>query len=404
MVLLSDADRSEVTLSRLAEDLALLNALGVRLVLIQSTRKAIDAYIQETGQHSAYHGPRRITDESLLDTISDLAGRYRLEFRGLFVRAEHRNRGNTPLISGSFVTAKPLGVHEGVDHKLTGSVRRVDSEAIQDQLNLGAVVYLDHLAHSPAGQLYNLASEEVATEAAMALHADKLILMGETATCIDSDGQAISELALPELSAVVPMQTQEMQRRLYAAERAIRGGVSRAHVLDASSDGAILTELMTTSGTGTLITAQPVATVRQARFDDLAGLLHLLAPLEAVGALVHRSREKLEAEIDHFSVCEQDGRILGSSALYPLDQGVAELAALAVDPDKSHQSIGSRLLQHIEAEAKEQGIHTLFVLTTLASDWFKERGFIQVAVDELPSNRQALYNYQRNSLILKKQI
>lgn len=404
MVLLSDADRSEVTLSRLAEDLALLSALGVRLVLVQSTRNAIDAYIQNQGQQSAYHGPRRITDEALLGVISDLAGRHRLEFRGVFVRAEYRNHGKTPLITGSFVTAKPLGVHEGVDHKLTGSVRRVDARAICAQLDQGAVVYLDHLAHSPAGQLYNLASEEVATETAIALNADKLILLGETPSCVDGEGRAISELALQELPTVMPWQSDEMKRRLAAAERAIRSGVARSHVLDASADGAILTELMTAAGTGTLITAEPVAIVRQARTEDLAGLLHLLAPLEAAGALVHRSREKLEAEIDHFFVCEQDGRILGSAALYPLDTGVAELAALAVDPDKSKQAIGSRLLAHVEAQAIGRGIHSLFVLTTQASDWFKERGFVSVAVDELPSNRQALYNYQRNSLILKKPI
>lgn len=402
MVLLSDADRSEVTLSRLAEDLVLLNALGVRLVLVQSTRHRIDAYIREQGDQSAYHGSRRITNETLLAAITHHVSEFRLEFRGLFLRAQHRNHASSALVTGSFVTAKPLGVHEGVDHKLTGSIRRINAEAIRAQLDLGAVVYLDHLAHSPAGQLYNLASEEVAAETAIALRADKLILLGQTPACLAADGSPVSELALPQLPDIRAGQSAEMQRRLNAAERAIRGGVARSHVLDASADGAILTELMTTSGTGTMLTALPVAVIREARADDLAGLLHLLAPLEAAGALVQRSRDKLESEITHFSVCEQDGRILGSAALYPLDGASAELAALAVDPDKSKQAIGSRLLDHITVLAQSQGIQALFVLTTQAPDWFRERGFEPVTVDALPENRQALYNYQRNSLILRK--
>ena len=402
MVLLSDVDRSEVTLSRLAEDLALLNSLGVRLVLVQSTRHAIDAHADAHGHHSAYHNGRRITDTELLNNLGELVSDFRLQFRGLFMRAQHRNRGQSALVTGNFIAAKPLGVHEGVDHKFTGSVRRVDAQAIRAQLDLGVVVYLDHLAHSPAGQLYNLASEEVAAETAIALRTDKLILLGSTPACVALDGGPVSELALPHLPEIRALQTPELQRRLDAAERAIRGGVARSHVLDASADGAILTELMTTAGTGTMLTALPVAAIREARIDDLAGLLHLLAPLEAEGALVHRSRDKLEAEIGYFSVCEQDGRILGSAALYRLDQTSAELAALAVDPEKSKQAIGSRLLHHISGLAQSQGITTLFVLTTQAPDWFKERGFEAVTVDALPENRQALYNYQRNSLVLRK--
>ena len=386
------------------EDLVLLNALGVHLVLIQSTRHAIDSYISEQGLQSAYHGNRRITDQSLLSRIIDLVSQNRLTFRGLFMRAQHRNRGKSSLISGNFVSAKPLGIHEGVNHQFTGSVRRIDASGIRQQLEIGSVVYLDHLTHSPAGELYNLASEEVAAETAVALNADKLILMGETPHCIDTEGERISELALALVGTTRSHQNAEMQRRLDAAERAVRGGVGRCHLLGAGIDGAILTELMTTDGTGTLIASQPAAPVRQARVDDLPGLIHLLAPMEERGALVQRSRDKLEAEINHFFVIEQDGRILGSAALYPLDSGAAELAALAVDHATTEQSIGTKLLKHIEEQARALAIQNLFVLTTQASDWFKERGFVMSSVEALPENRQALYNYQRNSLILKKEL
>ena len=391
-------------MSRLVEDLVLLNALGVRLVLIQSTRHTIDSYISEQGLESNYHGHRRITDQSLLKRIVELVSQNRLTFRGLFMRAQHRNHGKASLISGNFVSAKPLGVHEGVNHEFTGSVRRVDASGICRQLELGSVVYIDHLAHSPAGELYNLASEEVAAEIAVALNADKLILMGKTSHCVDAEDERISELALALVGVTRSHQNHEMQRRLDAAEHAVREGVGRCHLLGSGVDGAILTELMTTDGTGTLIASQPAAPIRQARVDDLPGLIHLLSPMEEQGVLVQRPRDKLEAEINHFYVIEQDGRILGSVALYPLDSECAELAALTVDHATTEQSIGTKLLEHIEKQARSQSIQNLFVLTTQASDWFKERGFVKSSVEALPEDRQVLYNYQRNSLILKKEL
>ena len=402
VILLSDEHGSEVNHSRLVEDLCLLHSLDVRLVLIQSTRHAIDRHVSSRGVPTEFHATRRITDGQLLVAIQEIVGQARLTFRGLYTRAMHRNRGTAPLVSGAFVTAKPLGVHDGVDHLFTGSVRKIDIAGIKAQLTLGAVVYVDHLAHAPSGQLYNLASEEVATQTAIALQADKLILFGSTPTCLDLDGTALTELTSRTLDRVMPAQAPEMQRRLTTAAAALRGGVKRCHLVHAATDGALLTELLTVQGSGTMVTGEATARVRSARLDDLSHLLHLMQPLEEAGSLVRRSREQLEAEIGNFMVMDCDGRILGSAALYPLDQHTGELAALAVDPDHTGARIGSRLLQAIETEARQQGLTTLCVLTTLAPDWFSERGFARASLTDLPDNRQALYNFQRNSLILTK--
>lgn len=388
----------------MVEDLVLLNALGVHLVLVQSTRHTIDSYIREQGIANTHHGHRRITDETLLKKIIELACKNELIFRGLFIRALDRNRSRSSLISGNFVSAKPLGIHDGIDHKLTGSVRRVDAGGIRRQLDAGSVVYLDHLTHSPAGELYNLASEEVAAETAVALNADKLILMGETSYCVDQKGDHVSELALSLIGTIRSNQNDELKRRLDAAERAVRRGVERCHLLGTGLDGAILTELMTTEGTGTLVASQPTTSIRQGRIDDLPGLIHLLAPMEENGTLIQRSRDKLEAEINHFYVIEQDDRILGTAALHPLDDQCAELAALTADQAAPEHNIGTKLLRHIEEQARAKSLQSLFVLTTQASDWFKERGFVMSSIEELPENRQALYNFQRNSLILKKEL
>jgi amino-acid N-acetyltransferase len=402
VVLLSDEHGSEVNHSRLVEDLCLLHALDVKLVLVQSTRHAINRHVTARGVPSEFHATRRITDGALLIAVQEIVGQARLAFRGLYTRAMHRNRGTAPMVSGAFVTAKPLGVHGGVDHQFTGSVRKIDIAGIHAQLDLGAVVYLDHLAHAPSGQLYNLASEEVASQTAIALHADKLILFGPTPTCVDLDQTALTELTSRTLDRVLPAQTPEMQRRLNTAAIALRGGVKRCHLVHAATDGALLTELLTVQGSGTMVTGEATARVRPARLDDLSHLLHLMQPLEEAGSLVRRSREQLEAEIQNFMVMDCDGRILGSAALYPLDTGTGELAALAVDPDHTGVTIGTQLLHAIEHEARNRGLQTLCVLTTLAPDWFSERGFVRASLTDLPDNRKAMYNFQRNSLILTK--
>lgn len=402
VVLLSDVARSELTTGRLVEDLVLLNSLGVRLILVQSTRHAIDAHRNACGVDSTYHQGRRITDPDLLTDIQGLANEAAHSMQAAFVRARHRNQSQAQLVSGHFVHAKPLGIFDGVDHQLTGTIRRVDTAALKQQLDLGHMAWIDHLAYAPSGQLYNLASEEIAAAVAIAVHADKLVLLGEQDCLLNQQSARISELTLSEIAGVEAHQPADIKLRLAAAERAVRGGVPRCHLLGARTDGAILTELLTTEGSGTLLTHEPTAIIRPAQTDDLASLLHLLAPLESSGALVQRSREKLEAEIAHFQVVEQDGRLLGSAALYPLDERAAELACLAVEPEQGGETLGTRLLHAVETRARAEGIETLFVLTTQAQDWFIERGFSEASVDALPENRQALYNFQRNSAVLKK--
>lgn len=404
VVLLSDVARSELTTGRLVEDLVLLNSLGVRLILVQSTRHAINAHRSAGGVGSTFHQGRRITDSGLLSDIKHLVNEAAHRLQAAFVRARHRNQSQVQLVSGHFVYAKPLGIFDGVDHQLTGAIRRVDTAAINEQLDLGHITWIDHLAYAPSGQLYNLASEEIAAAVAIAMHADKLILLGEQDCLFDQQGARISELTLSDIASVQEHQPSDIKLRLTAAERAVRGGVPRCHLLGATTDGAILTELLTTEGSGTLVTQEPTARIRAARTDDLASLLHLLAPLESSGALVQRSREKLEAEIAHFQVVEQDGRLLGSAALYPLDAHSAELACLAVEPEQGGETLGTRLLHAMETRARAEGIETLFVLTTQAQDWFTERGFSESSVDALPENRQALYNFQRNSAVLIKKI
>ena len=197
------------------------------------------------------------------------------------------------------------------------------------------------------------------------------------------------------------------ERELLTALAASEAGIPRCHVIDGHQDGALLAELFTRDGVGTLIARDRYDTFRPARPDDINGILALLQPLEERGILVRRDREKLENEISHFHVNERDGMIVGCAALYLIPDTVpqvAELACVAVHQDYRQSGRGDALLRALEKRAREHKVERLFVLTTQTAHWFAERGFESAPVAELPPERQSLYNFQRNSKVFFKSL
>jgi amino-acid N-acetyltransferase len=243
------------------------------------------------------------------------------------------------------------------------------------------------------------------TRAAIDLGADKLLLFGAELGLIDENGKLVRELRPQQ----VPAHLQRLGMSNYQAElldaaaEACRGGVARSHIVSYAEDGALLTELFTRDGGGTLVAQEQFELVREAAIEDVGGLLDLISPLEEQGILVRRSREVLEREIEQFSVVEREGMIIACAALYQIaDSDAGELACLAVNPEYRHGGRGDELLERIETRARAQGLKTLFVLTTRTAHWFRERGFEPSSVERLPAARASLYNYQRNSKIFEK--
>jgi len=182
-------------------------------------------------------------------------------------------------------------------------------------------------------------------------------------------------------------------------------GVKRAHFISRHRDGALLSELFTREGVGTLITPAPLETLRAATIDAVGGILGLIEPLERDGILVWRSRERLEMEIERFLVLESDNVIAGCVALYPFpEEQAAELACLVVSSEFRGRGFGDRLLAEAEKRGKKAGFKQLFVLTTRTEHWFEERGFVDSSPDHLPQSKQALYNYKRRSKVLQKKL
>jgi amino-acid N-acetyltransferase len=395
----------------LIHDIALLHSLGIHLVLVHGARPQIEAKLKTHGTDLEYANGLRITNDSALVCVKEAAGTVRVEIEALL----SMGLANTPMsgarigvTSGNFVTARPLGVRDGIDYCHTGEVRRVDGRAIQQHLSDRRIVLLSPLGYSPTGEVFNLSAEEIATAAATELQADKLILMTEGTSVKDSRRRLISQLTLKEATALLESRrklTDTTRRQLQHAIQACRRGVRRVHLLNRHDNGALLLELFTRDGHGTLLTAEDYEEIRQASIEDVGGILELIKPLEDEGILVKRSRERLEVEIDHFFVIERDGTIIGCAALYPSEKRtLAELACLAVHTDYHNAGRGEALLQALENQAVSAGIEKLVVLTTRTAHWFREHGFLPGDKSHLPPGKKALYNYQRNAKVFYKDL
>ncbi len=393
----------------LIHDVNLLNALGVRLVLVHGVRPQVEARLAQRGLDTRYVKDMRVTDAEALGCVKEAVGTARIEIETLL----SLGLPNTPMAGaeirvagGNFVTAQPAGVVGGVDLQFTGEVRKVAAEAIRSRLDAGEIVLLSPLGYSPTGEVFNLTLEDVATNAAIALQAHKLVFILDHGDTVDATGRRVSRLTAQQAQRLV-RELPEGDMRLYLphAVRACRKGVARVHLVSADVDGALLMELFTHAGVGTMVTRETVESLRPAGIEDVGGVLSLIEPLEQAGILVHRPRELLELEIERFFVDELDGRIVGCVALYPFaEAGAGEMACLAVHPDFQGSGRGEALLSAVEDAAREQGLHRLFVLTTRTAHWFLERGFFQAGPDDLPTPRKELYNWQRRSKVFIKEL
>jgi amino-acid N-acetyltransferase len=388
-------------------DLVLLHSLGVRLVLVHGSRPQIETRLAARGLEPRYHRGLRITDGATLECVIDAVGHLRIAIEArlsMDMAASPMQGARLRVTSGNFVTARPIGVVDGVDFHHTGEVRRIDRKGIGRLLDERSIVLLSSLGYSPTGEIFNLACEDVATRAAIDLAADKLVLYGEQAGLLGEDGRLIRELRPQQVPQHMQRLGSDYQAELLeAAAEACRGGVRRSHIVSFAENGALLTELFTRDGGGTLVDQEQFEQVREAGIEDVGGLIELITPLEDQGILVRRSREVLEREIGQFSVVERDGLIIACAALYPIaDSDAGELACLAVNPEYRHGGRGDELLERIEMRARALGLKTLFVLTTRTAHWFQERGFVASAVERLPAARASLYNFQRNSKIFEK--
>ncbi|EFE9305057.1 amino-acid N-acetyltransferase [Escherichia coli] len=396
--------------SSIVNDIGLLHSLGIRLVVVYGARPQIDANLAAHHHEPLYHKNIRVTDAKTLELVKQAAGTLQLDITARL----SMSLNNTPLqgahinvVSGNFIIAQPLGVDDGVDYCHSGRIRRIDEDAIHRQLDSGAIVLMGPVAVSVTGESFNLTSEEIATQLAIKLKAEKMIGFCSSQGVTNDDGDIISELFPNEAQARVEAQEEKGDynsgtvRFLRGAVKACRSGVRRCHLISYQEDGALLQELFSRDGIGTQIVMESAEQIRRATINDIGGILELIRPLEQQGILVRRSREQLEMEIDKFTIIQRDNTTIACAALYPFpEEKIGEMACVAVHPDYRSSSRGEVLLERIAAQAKQSGLSKLFVLTTRSIHWFQERGFTPVDIDLLPESKKQLYNYQRKSKVL----
>jgi amino-acid N-acetyltransferase len=399
-------------LSDLIHDLALLHSLGVRLVLVPGLRPQIEQRLAALGMKNAYEDGLRVTDALTMPVVREAAAHVSTQLQaglsmGLANSPMHGAR--IRVTCGNFITARPIGIVDGLDHGYTGTVRRIDTAAIDHALQRESVVVIPPLGFSPTGETFNLHAENVATQVAVELRTHKLLFMDTAATLLDDQGVRIDNMSLSGASQLhIKLRTDDttnsdVLRRFEAALHACRNGVPRVHLLDSSMRGALPLELFTRDGVGTMINADGYQDVRRATIEDVGGILELIEPLERDDILVRRSRREIESGIANYFVEQRDGAIIACAAAHPFaDQQIMELACLAVRADYRDDGRADRLLRAVQAEARQLGATRLFVLTTQTTHWFRERGFVETELSNLPVERQALVNLQRRSKVLIK--
>ncbi len=386
--------------SSIVNDIGLLHSLGIRLVVVYGARPQIDANLAAHHHEPLYHKNIRVTDAKTLELVKQAAGTLQLDITARL----SMSLNNTPLqgahinvVSGNFIIAQPLGVDDGVDYCHSGRIRRIDEDAIHRQLDSGAIVLMGPVAVSVTGESFNLTSEEIATQLAIKLKAEKMIGFCSSQGVTNDDGDIVSELFPNEAQARVEAQEEKGDynsgtvRFLRGAVKACRSGVRRCHLISYQEDGALLQELFSRDGIGTQIVMESAEQIRRATINDIGGILELIRPLEQQGILVRRSREQLEMEIDKFTIIQRDNTTIACAALYPFpEEKIGEMACVAVHPDYRSSSRGEVLLERIAAQAKQSGLSKLFVLTTRSIHWFQERGFTPVDIGFIARKQKAV--------------
>lgn len=369
-------------------DLALMHSLGVRLVVV--------------------HEQRSFDSETLTLADVDKAVAEALEERTYIERMFSMGLPNSPLhnarlrvISGNFITARPVGVINGVDRVGRGLVRHVDVAGITHALDGSAICLISTLGHSPAGEVFNLSALDVMGAVSRSLGADKLIVMSDFDGINSVDGTLQRQMTVDAARQILETSDQDQKEALMLACDACDSGVPRSHLISYALDGGLLKELYTHDGIGTLISPDEYEQIKTAEGHDLSGILELIRPLQQAGVLAKRSNEDVERTLDKFTVITKDSRVIACAAL--LDNAsdkIAEIASVATHPDYRDSGHGERLVAALVDAAKQSELERVYVRTTQTGHWFQELGFTMSLLDELPESEKEKANVDRNSNIL----
>jgi amino-acid N-acetyltransferase len=392
---------------QLLKDLAMLRATGIEIILIPGAREWIDAVLKEYDIESEYVAGVRIATQDSIPFIRmaafDVANRLMTLLTAFQANA----------VIGNFIRARGIGVVDGVDFQNSGRVEKILKEPLQQILDQGMIPIFPCIGWNAAGKPYNLASDDIAMAVAEALQAEKLFFVTDSDGFMESrfklppglvknsDGR-VARLSLEEAEEVLKLNTANPDpdlRYLELALTACRKGTERAHVVDGRMEGAILREIFSNLGIGTMVYGNEYESIRPMKADDIGDVLRLMQPLVEEGILVKRSENELMARQGDFVVYSIDDVVHACGALHDYGEGQAEIAAIATNPVYRHLSMGRKIVSYLVEKAERSGMNRVFALTTRTVDWFEQLGFGEVGLDSLPAKKRESYNHARKSRI-----
>jgi len=383
-------------------DLAVLRSLNIRLVLVHGAAHQLRQLSEQAGVPVSNADGTGITDEDTLNIALTAANRITHEIlEGLAsndLRACYTNA----------IIAHPFGIVGGVDRLYTGRVERVDTEFLNQLLEKGVIPVIAPLGFDGEGHTFRVNSDGVAMEVAEALKATKLIYVTEHAT-FTHDNQPLSQISVSEAEDFFKKNKGEIPPHLVSklehSIRACRNGVSRVHVIDGRVDEALLTEIFSTEGIGTMIYANEYQAVRRAMKKDVQAIRNLIRESVEQEEIVKRSRMDILQHLTDYYVFQIDGKVVGCVALHVQPGGeLAELACLSVSNANENMGIGQKLMLFAEDAARHKGVKKIFLLSTRAFNYFQQKGsYKDGTINDLPLSRRERYEASgRNSKILVK--
>lgn len=391
----------------LVRDLALLAQTGIRVVIVPGAKEWIDSVLAEYDIVSSYSGSVRITEEEAIPFVKmaafDVATRFMTELSAARVDA----------VIGNFVRARGLGVVEGVDYRHSGMVEKILTDPLRKVMELGMVPILPCIGWSAAGKPYNLPSDEIALAACVALGAVKFFIVSADEgiradrysvpdNILRTDSGRLARLTPAEADRILARNKNAAGRpmaELELALKASRSGVERVHLVDGRDEGAVLRELFSNLGVGTMIYADEYESIRPMAASDISEVLRLMEPLMEKGLLIRRSAEQVSEKMDDYVVFGIDGSVHACGALHDWGEGQGEIAAIATDGAYGDLGLGRRIVRYLIDRAAKRGLRRVFVLTTRTHDWFELLGFREAPVESLPERKRRTYDERRKSKV-----
>ena len=387
--------------SYLMKDIALLSKIGFKIVIVPGAKESIDAILKENNLASTFNKENiRITDSAAIPFVQMAAFQTGSRLMALL------SGSRVDAVIGNFVRAKGLGIINGIDMMHTGTVDKIYIDSISRVLNLGMVPILPCIGWSPSGKPYNVPSDEIALEVSAALGAVKLFIVsaGDHFKNIVQLPESVETRENGSIIKLTPQEAESVISSVHSPElelalKASRAGVDRVHIIDGREEGAVLKELFSNLGVGTMVYADKYESIRALHSRDLPDVLRLMEPLMQSGILIRRTPEQILEKKDDYCVFEIDGSVYACGALHNWGGGQGEIAAVAADPMYSGMNLGRRIVGYLIEKAQKNNLTRVFILTTKTQDWFESLGFKETSLESLPEKKRQVYDHSRKSMV-----